>query len=223
MKRRKIVFLIFLFLLVVGPVSCTMFLFYPNVTTYYGNDTNDYLIYDWHLYDGGTPYDVGGFFPEDLNSVSEIIDYYYRAEFPAGFVGTYWELVLHVKYNDESYEQEIQRLNDYIVNKHSKLSEYGLNNDISIDAITSNLFNYEAIIDTYEVSEGTFGDTRCLYIYAILDSKSDEIVYVYLKSPIGNKHNPYLDSKYLPVNYFKNEKKKSADYYYFSEYHYILD
>ena len=85
------------------------------------------------------------------------------------------------------------------------MSECGQYKEISLDAINSNLFNYETIIKRYYVCDGTFIDTSCLYIYAILDRNNNEIIYVYLESPIGNKHNPYLDSKYLPINYYQND------------------
>lgn len=221
MKKTKRITLLFIILYCIPIACCTgCTILGHKVTTYYGNDTSNYLKYDRPLYDGGTPYIVDGFFPEELNSTLEVIDYYYRAEFPNDFRGTYWELVLHVKYNDENYSQEVQRLNDYIVDEAKLLSESGHYKEISLDAINSNLFNYETIIKEYYVCDGTFRDTSCLYIYAILDRDNNEIVYVYLKSPIGNKHNPYLDSKYLPINYFKNEKNKSADYLDFDDYHY---
>lgn len=215
-KRARILFIILFFMLITGCTGCVISCF--KVTTYYGNDTSNYLSYDWPLHDGGTPYKVSGFFPEDLSSVSEVVDYYYRAEFPAGFIGTYWELVLRVKYNDENYEQEIQRLHNYITNDDTSPSD-GDQNETS-DVVNCDLFYYETFIMTYRVSRATFG-TQCYYIYAILDRENNEIVYVYLKSPVLNKHNPYLDSKYLPINYFKNEKKKSAVFLEFYDYHYI--
>ena len=220
-KKTILIFIILFCLLITGCVGC--FVSCSKTKAYYGNDVNNYLIYDGPLYDGGTPYKVDGFFFFFLNSTLEVIDYYYRAELPMDYRGTYWELVLHVKYNDENYSQEVQRLNDYIVDEANSLSECGQYKEISLDAINSNLFNYETIIKRYYVCDGTFIDTSCLYIYAILDRNNNEIIYVYLESPIGNKHNPYLDSKYLPINYYQNERNKIAFFFDFNDYHYIPD
>ena len=193
----------------------------PKATTYKGNDVDEYLEYDWHVYDGGTPSeDINGFFPEKLNESLQIINYYYRAEFPSGWVATFWELVLHVKYEDDDFIQEIHRLEDYVVKDNELLEQRGMKKEISLEIINSELFCYETIIHKYYVSNEIFG-TFCEYTYALLNRMNSEIIYVYLRSPIGNKHNPYIDKNFLPLNYFKNEKKRTADCFNFTNYHYI--
>ena len=143
---------VFIFiLLIIGGLICS------RVTTYKGNDVDEYLEYDWHVYDGGTPSeDINGFFPEKLNESLQIINYYYRAEFPSGWVATFWELVLHVKYEDDDFIQEIHRLEDYVVKDNELLEQRGMKKEISLEIINSELFCYETIIHKYYVSNEIF-------------------------------------------------------------------
>ena len=65
------------------------------------NDTSSYLVYEEKLYDGGTP--ITHVFPKSIENVSEVVDYHYIAYFPPDFRGTFWELVLIAKYNENEF------------------------------------------------------------------------------------------------------------------------
>lgn len=188
LMRITLIFVINIFL-----ISCA------KIERISSNDTSSYLVYEEKLYDGGTP--IAHVFPKSIENVSEVVDYHYIAYFPPDFRGTFWELVLIAKYNENEFAGEINRL--------SSLSE---EDDANLLLDENHvLFKRDAFIETYNVRYVSFGQMHTEYSYALIDYDNFIISYIYINNPAHNHHELSINDDLLPMHYKDNLKKKSAD------------
>ena len=192
LMRIMLIFVINIFL-----ISCA------KIERISSNDTGSYLVYEEKLYDGGTP--ITHVFPKSIENVSEVVDYHYIAYFPPDFRGTFWELVLIAKYNENEFADEINRLS-------SSLEDDNVNLLFDENHV---LFKNDAFIETYNVRYVSFGQMHTEYSYALIDYDNYIISYIYIKNPAHNHHELSIDDDLLPIHYQDNMKKKKADYLFY--------
>ncbi|MCK9470374.1 MAG: hypothetical protein M0Q88_01315 [Bacilli bacterium] len=149
-------------------------------------------------------------FPENLDNIQTINSYYYSANFPS-WGRTSWEVVLDVKYNEEDFYMELERLENY-EDQNSSKRKLKLDKDCV-------LFNYPTYIVEYD---GRY-DYGQVYNYISIDEDNLRIIYIYINCPSrkNQKRHQYeikLSSIYLPKNFYKNQDSTTLDGYYYSIY-----
>ena len=217
-NRKKIKIIIFLLIILcsfsVYIVGCL-----GTTTYYYGDDIDKYLKFDEELYAYGKAPGLKGLFPIKLDSIKEIKNYYYRCKLSQEWQGSSWEVVLHAKYDEINFYIEVERLNNYLIERTEELAKFGEYKSATEEVNDRKLFNYEAFIERYYVDCDITAYHR--YAYALVDGINNEIIYVYICRYPFNPIKPLLQNEYLPINFNKNEKWRTADNLKFDCYHYI--
>lgn len=141
-------------------------------------------------------------FPAKDEIAGEVIDYHYRTN----LFGSH-EIYLEVVYSEESFENEIKRLDN--------LTYAVYENTFSLKKDNANLFNYTTYISVYNY--------HGLYEYVCIDEIDFRIVYITLEYVPADRI--AFNNKYLPKTYYENEDAygQDIDPYYYYIYYYGFD
>ncbi|SDB56510.1 hypothetical protein SAMN02910298_02916 [Pseudobutyrivibrio sp. YE44] len=136
-------------------------------------------------------------FPEKIDSDADVCDY--LAEFKSGLFDTDGTLILKCKYNDTSYQKELDRISNIEMTICDVNSEQKHTNKIMYDEES---FELPAYIASYG-----FGNT---YEYALVNDDAKEIAYIYLAYP-----NPedFEYPEYLMKNLEAYNEENTSDAY----------
>ena len=126
-------------------------------------------------------------FPQYIAETATDVKYYYY--YQDMIMDPMCQIYLHCKYSEEDYNKELERLQE-IRERYQKKDENG--------GYTSSNFNGDVYIHEYDKTTYTE--------YAIADSNTHEIVYIYLQF-ISEKKVKF-DKKYLPLDYTENSQGK---------------
>ena len=126
-------------------------------------------------------------FPQYIAETATDVKYYYY--YQDMIMDPMCQIYLQCKYSEEDYNKELERLQE-IRERYQKKDENG--------GYTSSNFNGDVYIHEYDKTNYTE--------YAIADSETHEIVYIYLQ--FINEKKVKFDKKYLPLDYTRNSENE---------------
>lgn len=186
MKTSKIILVVILCLIasiimrVLFVIGLVLLSFLGKYDTVEGIDNYSKYIY-LNEYGGDLDSELS-IFPEDSSNMQNA---FFTSSLKTSLLDTDGYIILRAKYNDEMFENEIERLSDInitIYESCSSDSNYYTNN-IKYD---NSSYNYPAYI--------TIDGFSHTYEYALIDRENKEIIYMYLSYPGENvsKYKEYL-------------------------------
>jgi len=148
-------------------------------------------------------------FPQNLDNVKTVNDYYFAANFPS-WGSASWEIFLDLTYTEENFNLELQRLQSFDAN-NSKRALYLDENGV--------LFNFPTYIEMYDARK----DYTQYYSFINIDETNFRMVYVYLYRPSRwNRSRHYREiavpAEHRPKNYSSNKNLSTLDGNFFSIY-----
>ena len=202
MSARLCLIIAALLLVVLGCVGCDGC---DGVGFYESSDPSTYR--NFGLPAGALPSEKIPTFPENLEKVETVNNYYFVANFPT-WGNTSWEIFVDVTYSVENFDLELERISEFWRTGYSQRSLYFDDSCM--------LFNVPTYIAHYDARE-----YHQRYEYISIDEENLRIIYVYLDRPSRqNQRRHYREIvvplEYQPKNYFNNLDSKSSDGYYFS-------
>ncbi len=130
-------------------------------------------------------------FPDSVNK-DNVLEYKY-AESDGLFDGSYLFYLVE-KYNEENFNNEVERLNSIKVEFKEETKSI---------LYTEEGFNYPAYVTIYD-NNGTSE-------YALVNKEDSTIIYVFMQ--LFNESDSNIDEKYFPVDYHVNKKDTKRDGY----------
>ncbi len=186
MKTSKIIIVVILCILasiimrILFVIGLVLLSFLGKYDTVEGIDNYNKYIY-LNEYGGDLDSELS-IFPEDSSNMQ---DAFFTSSLKTNLLDTDGYIILRAKYNDEMFENEIERLSNInitIYESCSSDSNYYTNN-IKYD---NSSYNYPAYI--------TIDGFAHKYEYALIDRENNEIIYIYISYPGDNvsKYKEYL-------------------------------
>ena len=131
-------------------------------------------------------------FPENLENVKEVKNYTFVYDY---ILWDPTQLYLDVIYDDENFQKEIERLNNYDISEDSRWDEgsfeFSADTKFRLDE-KMKLFNYPTYISDYAVSG---------FSYASVIEEEKRIVYVYLECSGIDEEKMVVPKIFLPKEY----------------------
>lgn len=176
---------------------------------YETSDIKEYGFYHGHIEGEAEGIGSGLFiFPKKISSKATDKKYYYRCG-TAGF-DNFYEIILECTYDQESYDEEIERLTEITCEVRNKSAS----DEVVINKIeySEEKFKYPAYITVY-ASHDT-------YEYALCDEETKRIIYVYMQMSNSKE---ILQEEYLPIEYSKKSLLSANSWENTNIYYYCFD